>query len=682
MVKFDHRRDTTYEDVVKRVQKYVDTAHGHVKERCGALDVGAGSWWEVTHSTSSQNTNWTANIGEPNPRKRIYPDSDGQQAQKRIKLQGQTLFAKSNASGNEGLTSRVSNLSLEGFNNEPLEIAEDVMQVHNASVENPLNDGFQEFNVSIMLPFHRNPRFRGRVAILENMKQLLQAQALADPHENNPEMRTVTRTDSKQKTVILHGMGGAGKSQIALEFAYQFSDCYTSIFWIDADNVSRTADSAHDIVQQLMDHYITRWRSSPDYSEIANILGIPGKIILDDSGNMKRIRTQTAMKAVHNWLRRKENQGWLLLVDNHDNAEDGELDKLIPRCDWGNVVATTRLPKLHRFGKGIAIEGIGSEAGLELLLRSSQKIRESLNDSAQNIVRTLYELPLALDQAGAYIDSFQIPFSDYQEKLKEGMKSALSENALHMCAFLSNGDIPDKLFRRGKSAIPWIAKDENNLDDAIQSLFRLSLAKRKESSDSFWIHPLVHAWACEHTDSTVLRQNVQDTVTLVGSAFHYRDENWRLNYDFERRILTNLELCHEHMFEYFSETENIEVANACSDIAVALYQLHYNQKAEDLYQKALQWKEKVLGQDDPSILKTMDRIACSFLNYCQYDKAQEWYLRLLKRKEKALGQDDPSILETIGEIADDFAGSDKYDKAQEWYLRLLEQKEKALGQDV
>ncbi|KAL7268679.1 hypothetical protein RUND412_008690, partial [Rhizina undulata] len=192
---------------------------------------------------------------------------------------------------------------------------------------------------------------------------------------------------------------------------------------------------------------------------------------------------------------------------------------------------------------------------------------------AQNIVRTLGELPLALDQAGAYIRSLQIPFSAYQGKLKKGMKAVfkeslsgiglssnkvfvlttwelsfqeLSENArhfLHMCAFLSNEDIPDNLFRRRKSVIHWIKEDENNLDDAIKSLFRLSLARRKESSDSFWIHPLLHAWAREHTDSTVQQQNAQDTVKLVAAAFHYEDpEGWESNWKFKNRNLTHLDL--------------------------------------------------------------------------------------------------------------------------------------------
>ncbi|KAL7274139.1 hypothetical protein RUND412_002973 [Rhizina undulata] len=646
IVKFDDKLDETYGDVIVRMQKYIETATANVKERFGELRIGGGSWWEVMYSTT----------------------------------------------------------------------AVEVFEIKDSLVSKTSTTSFPEHHICIKLPFRRNPKFCGRADILEKLKALLQAYNLTEPLENNSEMGVVMQGDVGQKTAVLHGMGGAGKSQIALEFAYRFSHCYTSIFWIDADNVSRTADSAHSIVQQIIDHYTTKWRGSPDYSEIANILGIPGKIVLDDSRNMKQIDTETAMKAVHNWLGKKGNQRWLLLIDNHDNAES-ELDKLIPMCDWGSVVVTTRLPELNVFGKGIEIEGIGSGVGLELLLGSSGKKRQDLNDSelgkAQTIVRTLCELPLALDQAGAYIRSFQTSFSDYQEKLKKGMKSAfrkklpgiglspekasvlttwelsfqaLSENArhlLHMCAFLSNEDIPDKLFHRGKSAIHWIEEDENNLDDAIQSLFSFSLAKRKESSDSFYIHPLVHAWAREHTDSTVQRQNALDTITLVGSAYHYEDEDedWWGNFKFRRRILTHLELCRGHISESFSETESIKAVDAWLSIASAFEGLGYFEEARDLYFKGLQRKEKALGMDDVSTLRTMDDIARFFADQKRYDESLEWNLRLLERKEMALGNDNSSTLGTMSVIANLLAGQKRYDEAQEWFRRFMERKDRSLGED-
>ncbi|KAL7268678.1 hypothetical protein RUND412_008689, partial [Rhizina undulata] len=269
-------------------------------------------------------------------------------------LGGRTPVSKSNVSGNAGPVPIVDNSNLEAYFKH-LDIS--------------MSPTFQEYDVCIKL---------------DKLKEILQARDPIEPRplENKPEMEDTERTDFGQRTAVLHGMGGAGKSQIALEFAFQFSRCYTSIFWIDADNVSRTTDSAYKVAQQLIDHYTRKWRASSDYSQIANILGILGT--LDDSGRIKQSDAlaqsnwEIAVKAVHNWLGRKGNQRWLLLINNYDDARI-DLDKLIPICEWGSVIVTTWLTELNVFGVGVEVETIGLEAGLELLLRRSEKTRKSLN---------------------------------------------------------------------------------------------------------------------------------------------------------------------------------------------------------------------------------------------------------------------------------------------------------------
>ncbi|KAL7272680.1 hypothetical protein RUND412_004505 [Rhizina undulata] len=208
------------------------------------------------------------------------------------------------------------------------------------------------------------------------------AEVAAEPptDTSDPLMRVAAPTNSRRKSAILHGMGGVGKSQIALEYAHRFSHCYSSIFWIDVDGSSRKAKSVYAIVAQLVNHYATKWpSSSTGFEEIAKTLGIPGE--LDPSGKISQDAIDVAIKAVHAWLSAQENRGWLLLIDNYDKAEEGELDNLIPTCDWGSIVVTTRLPDLQRFGKCVMVEGFGAEAGLRLLLESSGKAQQNVAKS-------------------------------------------------------------------------------------------------------------------------------------------------------------------------------------------------------------------------------------------------------------------------------------------------------------
>ncbi|KAL7267323.1 hypothetical protein RUND412_010094 [Rhizina undulata] len=377
IVKFEHKQDATYEDVVRRVQKYLDTAVDRATERLRVLGAGA--------------------------------------------------FA--------------------GY-----------------SASNILALPFQEFNVDLKLPFRRNHNFCGRKYMLDSLCHILEPQV---------EPLAAVQTNLRRKAVILHELGGIGKSQIALEYAHRFSHCYSSIFWIDVDDPSGTAKSAYEIVEQLVDLHAAKRPSSPGFEEIAKILGIciPGKI--DPLGKIDQTGSaDIAIKAVNRWLSAKGNRGRLLFIDNHDKVEDGKLDKFIPTCDWGSIVVTTRFPDLQRLGVCVAVEEIGAEAGLELLFKSSGMIQGKLEkselDDAHKIVSFLGELPLALDQAGAHMRSLQLPFSAFRRKLDKGMKAVfrkkLSGSGLlllkaSLCAFLSNEDIPEELFHRGKSAVSWIMED-------------------------------------------------------------------------------------------------------------------------------------------------------------------------------------------------------------------------------
>ncbi|KAL7272750.1 hypothetical protein RUND412_004435 [Rhizina undulata] len=163
------------------------------------------------------------------------------------------------------------------------------------------------------------------------MPEILEPRELTGSTVNIPTMASEVRSNSGMKITVLHGLGSAGKSQIALEFAHRYSHCYTSIFWIDVHDLSRTTHSESLIMEQLVSHYGTKWRSSPNYQEIANILRIPEH--LDSSGGIKQSLSSAVaiLKAIHHWLSAKENCRWLLLVDSSDHAKVEELDKLIPK---------------------------------------------------------------------------------------------------------------------------------------------------------------------------------------------------------------------------------------------------------------------------------------------------------------------------------------------------------------
>ncbi|KAL7272751.1 hypothetical protein RUND412_004436 [Rhizina undulata] len=207
--------------------------------------------------------------------------------------------------------------------------------------------------------------------------------------------------------------------------------------------------------------------------------------------------------------------------------------------------------------------------------------------------------------------------------------------------------------------------DESKLDDAIENLFAFSLAKRKNSSDSFWIHPLVHAWAREHNDITLQRKYAEETIALVASAIvtnqHKKSSD---DWIFERRILTHLGVCQKHIADYFSGSNNIEVAHSSQVIALSYKDLGYYEQAEESYRNTLSLFEKALGSDHPSTLDTVNNMAGIFDKQGRYDEAVKWYGRALAGFQKALGNGHPSTLVTVREMVSLLNRQGQHDEAR------------------
>ncbi|KAL7272383.1 hypothetical protein RUND412_004820 [Rhizina undulata] len=449
---------------------------------------------------------------------------------------------------------------------------------------------------------------------------------------------------------------------------------------IDAYDSDRIKETTFNILEQLVEHYTAKQQSPPDFQRISDKLGIPEKI--DPSGTIDPIAAEGAIKTVHKWLSTSGNQGRLLLVDNYENADLSVLVKLIPSCDWGSVIVTTRFPNLRRFGECVEVEEIGSEEGLTLLLKSAGKLKQNLDESELDVAE-------------------EISFHDYQHKLDRVMKASfrknvsevglpsgkasvlttweisiqeLDENARHLlelCAYLSNEDIPEELFYRGEEIVDWIMEDEDALEEAMESLFNLSLAKRKHSTDSFWIHPLIHAWARHRNDVTMQQQNARDAISLVayaiatpGNATYARSPG---DWTFERRILSHLGVCVKHSSEFSSGLRASRVL----------------QEAEKLYGRVITVYEKTFGMDHPGTLTTLDKMAMIFFRQERYNEALDLWQRLKATHEKALGKDHPDTLmmSVVNNIASILRDHGWHNEALELIQRSLTMHEKALGKE-
>ncbi|RPB23407.1 TPR-like protein [Terfezia boudieri ATCC MYA-4762] len=547
------------------------------------------------------------------------------------------------------------------------------------------------FDIPFLLDVRKSSEFVGREYLIESLKQ------------------NVEEGKHTQNIIVLYGTGGMGKTQLALEYIHQYYGDYTSVFWINAASDQTTILGFTQVMQRLIQHHA---ELCEDYSHIGRLLGMAGK--LDSNGCFEVTQPseeQYVVDAVKRWFASLENTNWLLVFDNLDDLDSVDIEEYIPACNHGTVIITSRRRDLQQGRRGFEVQQMQSIEAIQLLLMACampkfEDLVLSDQTTASTIVQELGYLPLALDQAGAYIHMSQYSLGRYLKAYQSNASYLLSKGwkggkqgrsvfatweisfkaiqetnpeaakLLLICGFLNNEDISEELLKRGLNLEP------QDLEDAIRTLLSYSLAKRSSNDDSFSIHPLVHSWAKLRLESEpqkeidIAREAFEVVVSGVDKSDEGRTEDWI----FERRVMLHIDAITKHMAQY-AEVSNMNMQDGSRSLG-DVYERHGRlHEALSWYRWALAAYEKALGVDHPSTLTTAYNMASVYDNQGQYEKALEWYWRALTGQEKALGVDHPYTLTTVNNMAVVFDKQGQYEKALEWYGRALAGEEKALGVD-
>ncbi|KAF7328637.1 Nephrocystin-3 [Mycena sanguinolenta] len=191
-----------------------------------------------------------------------------------------------------------------------------------------------------------------------------------------------------QKIYLLHGLGGTGKTQIALKFIKESSSCFSDIFLIDSS---------------------TNGTIEAGLKNIAIVKGFGGSL---QDGLL--------------WLA-SQVEAWLLVFDNADDPSI-DLRGFIPKCDHGNIIITSRNPGLLvHAGSDSPVSDMEEGDAVALLLKSAaQKVTATTEQIAAEIVKALCHLPLAIVQAGAFISKSR-NLDNYLELYMENQEQLLRE---------------------------------------------------------------------------------------------------------------------------------------------------------------------------------------------------------------------------------------------------------------
>lgn len=515
------------------------------------------------------------------------------------------------------------------------------------------------------VPYMRNLHFTGRDELLNRLNQRLSSET--------QDHSTVTRRATPIPLQAIKGLGGIGKTQIAVEYAYRSREqgLYTHIFWVNA--ASETIMESFVALTELLSAFPA-----------------------------KRERDQWKLvKAIKCWLEQCQ-QRWLLIFDNADDI--ALLPNYLPQWGNGNILLTTRVDALGSLDiSAIEVKNMSLKEGIEFLLHRVQHQQISNEEQCEvaNVVIALDSFPLALDQAGAYLDETRCGFVEYLKIYQDYRKELLARRGkqttsypdsvattwllafhkvkqanpaaiefLQLCAFLAPDKIPEELIKKGASHWPALLQQAVaslfTFNQIIEDLLNFSLVKRLIEDQTFIIHRLVQIIIKDALDAKSAYLWVKQITCAIIAAFPEPDfTQWKV---YERYLPHILHCSYLIQQEKIMTIESIRLINHAG---IYLYEHARYEEAELLYGQALAIQDQCLDSDYSDKASLLTNLASTYENHGRYTEAKPLFVQALAIYEQHVGPEHSDIAKALYNLAHLYESQGCYDKAEPLYLRAL-----------
>lgn len=523
------------------------------------------------------------------------------------------------------------------------------------------------------VPHLRNPYFSGRNEILEE---------LYDTFRGVP---GTTNVD----VIALTGPDGMGKTQIAIEYAHLHRQRYRYVLWVNAFS-SETL--------------------STDYIQLASLLNT----------TKNPINQQETIAAVKQWL--GQQNSWLLVCDGVNDLD--QLCTFLPETiglDRGHLLLTMQAPEnetiqaMQQFGPlvKIPVNTFSPHEGAALLLRRSHLLplrtrlyqaQEEQSAQALAIVQELEGMPLALDQAGAYIENTQVSLPEYialyrtcKETTTSGpeaeviittwslafqqvqRESPFAADILYLCAFLASNAIPEEILAAGElrnSAKNTLNSQDPQSDIPLEIISEYALIHRDIQKNTLNIHPLVQQLLRNSLEDNLQQQWAMRAVRAVSQIFPSPEGTaWTVSTRYVEHALSCVELIHKYQFDF------LEAAHLLYRLGYYLYQQDEYDEAAKLYHEALRIYELSSELVKPNIATSLDGLAHTYQNQRKYDLAEEFYKKALDIWRTTFGPDNAETLQALNNLASLYLLEQKYHQAELYYVWILDIQQQTLRLD-
>ncbi|KAG8796240.1 hypothetical protein FRC12_001995 [Ceratobasidium sp. 428] len=521
---------------------------------------------------------------------------------------------------------------------------------------------------------------------------------------------------NERRVCVVRGLGGSGKTQIALKAVERTRDKWLDIIYVDATTPESTISTLKGFAQ-------------------AKKIG------------------ETHEDALR-WLESSP-QPWLLVVDNADDPDLG-LHKFIPGGSHGSVLVTTRLRSLALLGQGpgsdCSVGQMESEDAVELLLTKARMKDDVLSreemESATKLVEVgrgglrdqngylsrdfwfqdLGYLALAIVHAGAYIFCSKASIAKYRRQCLESTQTSLekysklagnteeyektvyttwvmsyerlksdTQQTLGLMAYLHHGGITEEMFKRAASNVdrtPDIPPndeglatrqyvrdrltvfldadghwDSNAFSAVMDELVLYSLIDYDRVNEAFTLHVLVQDWSSTMVPDPKLTALMHTSHLLALSIDDSDDSETRT---YRRRLLL-------HVSKLLNKRNKINVADAAYLAVVYRENGRWNE-AGALWVQVVNEYKQALGELHLDTLTCMGHLATTYSNQGRWDEAEALQVQVMDARKRALGELHSHTLTSISNLANTYRNQGRWDEAEALQLRVLDASKQTLGE--
>ncbi|MER6347521.1 FxSxx-COOH system tetratricopeptide repeat protein [Streptomyces sp. NPDC001595] len=488
----------------------------------------------------------------------------------------------------------------------------------------------------------RNPHFTGRDGVIADVRRKL-------------------LTERHAAVRALHGTGGIGKTQVALEYVYRFAAQYDVVWWIDAERTEQIPVR---------------------YAELAARVGVAKP----DAG------VEANARYALDHLRTRER--WLIVLDN---AEDPErLEPLLPDGP-GHVLITSRNPAWGKIVPGLQLGVFSREESLAHLTGQLPTLSEA---QAAALAEALGDLPLALAQAAGVL-SDGMPVDQYLRVLETNTAQLLDHGKAHgypaslaasvtiaqdrlkaeheeaaavlrLASLLGPEPVPTGWLVAARPRLATVPGDPADFrwpQNALTPLARYGLAV--VGPDAFQVHRLTQA-VVRRQDAGALWQDVAALLTAVDPGDPELPDTWPGWAALTPHLTAGLE-------ELSERPELRPTLLKAAAYLVRSAQPHAaRQLAETLHTR---WTE-TLGEDDPDTLNAAHMVTWAMDGLAAHVEVLPLVEDLLERRRRVLGEDHPDTLKSAHDLGVTLGNLGRYGEAYEVHRDVLARQRARLGDDA